>query len=261
LIDTLNASMSAPQSRAMKDLIQPDRPAPANVLAFSTTRGGGFSAGPWRSLNLGDGCGDDPVSVGKNRQLLRALLPSEPRWLSQVHGVRVLDLDCNLEQPGQADACTSAVVGQVCAVLTADCLPVLLCNRTGTKIAAAHAGWRGLAGGVLEATVAALGCRPGDLLAWLGPAIGPEAFEVGQEVVDAFTQIQPENAVAFKPHGNRWLADLYTLARLSLKRVGVKQVWGGQYCTHTEQDKFFSYRRDGRTGRMATIICSPSTMR
>jgi len=239
----------------MIDLIKPDWPAPANVLAFSTTRGGGFSAGPWSSLNLGDSCGDDPVNVGKNRQLLRSLLPSEPRWLRQAHGVRVHDLDCNLEQSNQADACTSAVAGQVCTVLTADCLPVLFCNRTGTKIAAAHAGWRGLAGGVLEATVAALGCRPEDLLVWFGPAIGPEAFEVGRAVVDAFTQTQPENAVAFKPHGNRWLADLYTLATLSLRRVGVKQVWGGQYCTYTEQDNFFSYRRDGQTGRMASIIC------
>ncbi len=238
----------------MIDLIKPDWPAPANVLAFSTTRGGGFSAGPWSSLNLGDSCGDDPASVEKNRQLLRSLLPSEPRWLRQAHGVRVHDLDCNLEQPNQADACTSAVAGQVCTVLTADCLPVLFCNRTGTKIAVAHAGWRGLASGVLEATVAALGCRPEDLLVWFGPAIGPDAFEVGQEVFDTFVQTDVGNTIAFRAHGDHWLADLYELARLALSRVGVKQVSGGQHCTFTEQEQFFSYRRDGQTGRMATVI-------
>ncbi len=238
----------------MTELVLPDWPAPANVRAFSTTRNGGFSTGPWDSLNLGEHCGDDPELVRKNHQLLRTLLPSEPRWLRQVHGVHVLDLDIQGEQAAEADACTSAVAGQVCAVLTADCLPVLFCNATGTRIAAAHAGWRGLAGGVLEATVAAMECRPAEVLAWLGPAIGADTFEVGEDVFTAFTQTRPENAVAFKRHGDRWLADLYLLARLVLNKVGVDQAWGGQHCTFTEQDKFFSYRRDGNTGRMASVI-------
>ena len=238
----------------MFDFIVPGWPAPANVRAFSTTRNGGFSQEPWSSLNLGDHSGDDPHLVRKNRQLLRDLLPSEPRWFRQVHGIRVLALDADHEPASEADASVSATPGSVCAILSADCLPVLFCNRAGTKIAAAHAGWRGLAGGILEATVAAMDCEPDELLAWLGPAIGPGAFEVGRDVVDAFTQSQPENAVAFKSHGDHWLADLYELARLTLSRVGVDQVWGGQYCTYTERGKFFSYRRDGQTGRMATVI-------
>jgi len=233
--------------------IQPDWPAPANVRAFSTTRQGGFSQQPWDSLNLGDNCGDDPQHVRENRQFLETLLPSKPQWLRQVHGTRIVNLDDG-EALIEADASTTTKAGKVCAILTADCLPVLFCDRAGTKIAAAHAGWRGLANGVLEATVAAMGCNPGDLLAWLGPAIGPRAFEVGQDVVDAFTQAHNDNNIAFKPHGDRWLADLYKLARLALGRVGVKEISGGQYCTHTQQDKFFSYRRDGKTGRMATVI-------
>ncbi len=238
----------------MIDLIQPDWPAPTNVRAFSTTRNGGFSQAPWSSLNLGGNCGDDPQHVRKNRQLLQTLLPSEPHWLRQAHGIRVLALDCHREPASEADASTSTTAGQVCAIMSADCLPVLFCNRAGTKIAAAHAGWRGLVDGVLEATVSAMDCKPDELLAWLGPAIGPQAFEVDRDVFDVFTQTQFENTTAFKPHRDRWLADLYALARLALRRVGIEQVSGGQYCTHTQQDKFFSYRRDGETGRMATVI-------
>ena len=236
------------------ELIQPDWPAPANVRAFSTTRNAGFSQHPWDSLNLGGNCGDDPRNVRKNRQLLGSLLPSNPYWLRQVHETHVVNLDGDDAPSIDADASATTRVEKVCAILTADCLPVLFCDKAGTRIAAAHAGWRGLANGVLETTVAAMDCNPGDVLAWLGPAIGPKAFEVGQDVVDAFTQAQAENMVAFKPHGDRWLADLYELARLALARVGLNHVSGGQYCTHTQKDKFFSYRRNGETGRMATMI-------
>jgi YfiH family protein len=235
------------------DFIKPDWPAPANVRAFSTKRNAGFRKAPWNSLNLGENCGDDKQDVMINRQLLEALLPSKPKWLNQVHGIQVVNLD-NSEVVNEADASVTATAGQVCAILTADCLPVLFCNRAGTKVAAAHAGWRGLANGVLEATVAAMDCQAHDLLAWLGPAIGPKAFEVGQDVFDAFTRAHNENTNAFEPYHDRWLADLYALARLTLARLGVKNVSGGQYCTYTQQDQFFSYRRDGETGRMASVI-------
>ena len=236
------------------DLIQPDWPAPENVGAFSTTRHGGFSQHPWDSLNLGANSGDDPQHVRKNRRLLESLLPSKPHWLRQVHGFHVVNLDSDDAPSIEADASTTTNAGKVCAILTADCLPVLFCDKAGTRVAAAHAGWRGLANGVLEATVAAMDCSPADLLVWLGPAIGPKAFEVGQDVVDAFTHKHVEYNIAFKPHGDRWLADLYKLARLSLARIGVKDISGGQYCTYTERDRFFSYRRDGETGRMASVI-------
>jgi len=234
--------------------IRPDWPAPANIRAFTTTRNGGFSQGPWHSLNLGSSCGDDAGHVEKNRRLLSRLLPSEPRWLRQVHGTGVVEWD-SADIPGTgADAIISKQAGQVCAVLTADCLPVLFCNRAGTHIAAAHAGWRGLAAGVLEATVLAMECQPADLMAWLGPAIGPRAFEVGKDVYDAFTHLNSENSIAFKPHKDRWLADIYQLARMALSRVGITQISGGQHCTFEEQDNFFSYRRDAETGRMASVI-------
>ena len=234
------------------EVIRPDWPAPSNVHAFTTTRKAGFSQGPWSSLNLGKSCGDNPQHVDQNRRSLLRLLPSEPRWLNQVHGTHVADWDKANETVAGADAITSSKTGQVCAVLTADCLPVLFCNLTGTRIAAAHAGWRGLAAGVLEATVLAMGCPPADLMAWLGPAIGPRAFEVGKDVYDAFVNLHPDNAIAFQPHRDRWLADLYQLAGLALGRAGVKRVSGGQHCTYLEKDRFFSYRRDGQTGRMLT---------
>mgnify|MGYP001820832776 CR=1 FL=1 len=238
----------------MIELIRPDWPAPPNVRAFTTTRKGGFSAGPWSSLNLGDHCGDDPAHVAQNRELLSKLLPSEPKWLNQVHGNKAIAWgDCHKRRP-EADAIFSSQAGQVCAVLTADCLPVLFCNKAGTKVAAAHAGWRGLAAGVLEATVSAMDCDPSDLIAWLGPAIGPGAFEVGQDVYDAFVSLSPENATAFKPHHEKWLADLYQLARLSLARFNINIVYGGEYCSYEDQARFFSFRRDGETGRMASVI-------
>lgn len=261
------------------DLVMPDWPAPDNVRAFTTTRKGGISRVPWNTLNLGGNCGDDRGSVQKNRILLRSLLPSRPRWLKQVHGTHVFDLDAledgtlELENPGvlEADAVLSAHNDRICAVLTADCLPVVFCNKKGTKVAAAHAGWRGLANGVLENTVAGMRggvkhrqtapggkaakvVQPGDIMAWMGPAIGPDAFEVGRDVYDTYCQADEENVIAFKPHGDRWLADLYTLARLALARVGVVDVYGGEHCTYTNAERFFSYRRDGETGRMGTLI-------
>jgi YfiH family protein len=236
------------------DLIEPDWLAPGNVRAFSTTRNCGFSKGPWSQFNLGAHCGDHPEDVAQNRKFLRTLLPSDPPWLRQVHGTAVTSWNDMRHSDVGEDAIVSNQPGQVCAVLTADCLPVLFCNKTGTKVAAAHAGWRGLAAGILEATVEKLGCHSTELLAWLGPAIGPQAFEVGNDVYGVFVELNADHASAFRPHGDRLLADLYKLARLKLSGMGIEKISGGQFCTYTDKDKFFSYRRDGQTGRMATLI-------
>jgi hypothetical protein len=200
--------------------------------------------------------GDDPGRVALNRARVREQLdlPAEPLWLRQVHGCEVAQAS---EGPAgcTADAAVARGPGQVCAVMTADCLPVLLCDRRGRAVAAVHAGWRGLAAGVVEEAVAALGTGPDQVLAWLGPAIGPDAFEVGPEVRDRFLASDREAAKAFRPGaGDRWLADLYTLARRRLDAVGVQAVYGGGFCTYSEADRFFSYRRDGSTGRMASLI-------
>ncbi|NIR30735.1 MAG: peptidoglycan editing factor PgeF [Gammaproteobacteria bacterium] len=244
-------------SRDAAPHILPQWPAPRRVRAATTTRSGGYSEPPYHRANLALDVGDDPRAVSANRtHLVRTLhLPEKPRWLHQVHGTRVVAADAATE-PVPADACISRRPGQVCAVLTADCLPVLLCDRSATCVAAAHAGWRGLSAGVLEATVGALGCAPADVLAWLGPAIGPDAYQVGPEVREAFVAVDPGAATAFAPcsHG-RWLADLYALARQRLGRAGVTDIQGGGACTFHEVQRFFSYRRDGRrTGRMATLI-------
>lgn len=236
--------------------IEPDWPAPAHVRVLSTLRGGGTSSGPYASLNLAAHVGDDPRSVAANRLLLREAthLPGEPLWLEQVHGTDVVCHDGAASAPPRADAAYAVAPRQVCAVLTADCLPVVLTDRGGTRIAVAHAGWRGLLGGVLEATVAALAVPPGELLAWLGPAIGPDAFEVGIEVQEGFVRRWPEAAGCFEPnHRGRRQADLYGLARVALERAGVVAVHGGGWCTHREANRFFSFRRDGATGRMATL--------
>ncbi|MDO9054827.1 MAG: peptidoglycan editing factor PgeF [Gallionella sp.] len=233
-------------------LIIPEWPAPENVRALQTTRQGGVSVAPYPSLNLGSHVGDAPLSVARNRMLLNSLLPSEPVWLEQVHGTVVADADragCRTV----ADACIAR--RGVCVVMTADCLPVLLCDRQGSVVGAAHAGWRGLAAGVIEATVQAMGVLPQNLMAWLGPAIGPQAFEVGEEVRAAFVETDPEAAVAFMPgRSGKYLADIYRLARLRLNALGITQIYGGEYCTYGEPDRFFSYRRDGITGRQATFI-------
>jgi YfiH family protein len=235
--------------------IEPDWPAPGHVRVLSTLRGGGTSVGPYASLNLAGHVGDDPQSVAANRVLLReaAHLPGEPLWLEQVHGADVVRHD-GVSSPRRADAAFAADAGRVCAVMTADCLPVVFTDRHGTRVAVAHAGWRGLLGGVLEAAAGALGSAPGDLLAWLGPAIGPDAFEVGEEVRAGFVQRWPEAARCFRPNERgRQMADLYELARIALACGGVAAVYGGGWCTHRDASRFYSFRRDGTTGRMATL--------
>jgi hypothetical protein len=244
--------------------IIPDWPAPANVRALQTTRDGGVSVGAYATLNLGDHVGDDPVAVARNRALLRATLPSDPVWLKQVHGNVVADADRTVGVPN-ADASVARNSGAICAVMTADCLPLLLCDEAGTVVAAAHAGWRGLAGGVVEATVRSMNVAPERLLVWLGPAIGPQVFEVGEEVRQAFMAHDPEAAKAFVPSPalgtqdsglstRKWLADIYLLARQRLALLGVKRVYGGGLCTYTDAERFYSYRRDQATGRMASLI-------
>lgn len=235
--------------------IVPDWPAPANVKALQTTRNGGASVAPYDSLNLGDHVGDVPMTVMRNRMLLAPLLPSEPVWLRQVHGTTVTDTDIAGCGSPEADACISRHRGAVCVVMTADCLPLLLCDEQGSVVAAVHAGWRGLCDGVIEQAVQAMQVAPQSLLAWLGPAIGPNAFEVGDDVRDAFIARQAEAEAAFTVHApGKWLADLYQLARQRLNSLGVARIHGGGLCTYTERERFFSYRRDGATGRMGTFI-------
>ena len=242
------------------DLIIPDWHAPPRVKAFFTTRTGGVSTGAYASLNLGAHVGDEPSNVAENRRRLRELLPATPIWLNQVHGVRVAQGDAlALANSGavEADASVTAQLRVPCAVLVADCLPVLFCAEDGTRVGAAHAGWRGLQRGVLERTVAALDVPPAKIIAWLGPAIGPNAFEVGPDVVEAFTSLSGENASAFGSIADRrgkYFADIYALARRRLQCAGVHRISGGQFCTVSEPERFFSYRRDGKTGRMAALI-------
>jgi YfiH family protein len=236
------------------DRLIPDWPAPANVRSVQTLRSGGCSPQPWASLNLGDHVGDDPGRVAMNRAALRAALPGEPLWLQQVHGVAVVDAGI-VSGLIEADAAFARQAGKVCAVMTADCLPVLFCDRAGSVVAAAHAGWRGLAAGVLEATIEQMGVPSSELLAWLGPAIGPNAFEVGDEVRAAFLAHDVDAARAFQLHGQgKWLADIYLLARQRLERAGIGSISGGGFCTVTDESRFFSYRRDGVAGRMASLI-------
>lgn len=237
------------------EAIRPDWPAPANVHALTTTRAGGVSQGPWSSLNLASHVQDDRAAVLENRRRLREQLrlPDEPLWLTQVHGTVIAAGD---NAPGcEADGSYSDRAGRVCAVLTADCLPLLLCDRAGREVAAVHAGWRGLAGGVIEAGLARFRAPMAQLLAWLGPAIGPAAFEVGEEVRQAFVQDDPATGEAFVAgRPGHWLADLYALARLRLARAGVTAVYGGDLCTCNDPTRFYSYRREPVTGRMASLI-------
>ena len=238
----------------LEHCIIPDWPAPAGVKALQTTRQGGVSIAPYDSLNLGSHVGDNPLAVARNRMSLNTLLPSEPVWLEQVHGTVVVNADMASCRP-QADACIARHHSAVCAVMTADCLPVLLCDETGNVVGAVHAGWKGLAAGVIEATVQAMDVAPQSLMAWLGPAISQDNFEVGDEVRAAFIAVQPQAATAFisGQHG-KWFADIYALARLRLNALGITQIYGGSHCTYREREKFFSYRRDGVTGRMGTFI-------
>jgi len=278
------------------EVIEPDWPAPAQVRAVFTLRRGGVSRPPYDSLNLGLHTGDDPAAVIENRRRVREALrlPREPAWLTQVHGTVVARLDdvasasptagtlkAGSSTPGapaadslasgmadisrayaaiRADAALTRAPCQICAIQVADCLPVLFAARDGSAVAAAHAGWRGLAGGVLEATVAALGAEPygivaDQLVAWMGPAIGPRHFEVGDEAREAFLARDGGAEAAFTPNARgRWQCDLYALARRRLEAVGVRQVYGGGWCTYADPARFYSYRRDGRCGRMAALV-------
>lgn len=238
------------------EVIEPQWPAPPTIRALSTLRVGGVSAGVYESLNLGDHVGDDPARVRENRRRLRVAqsLPEEPRWLTQVHGERVADLDAPPSDL-RADAAVTRRRATICAILTADCLPVLFTDLAGECVAAAHAGWRGLAGGVLEATVAAMQVEPSRLLAWLGPAIGAQKFEVGPEVRESFVDQDAAASAAFTAGtGTRIMANLSMLARLRLAALGVGGIFGGEDCTHSQPRRFFSHRRDGRSGRQATLI-------
>jgi len=259
----------------------PDWPAPANIHAATTLRTGGVSQAPYTSLNPAAHVGDDPDRVRQNRRIIREMLdlPAEPVWLDQIHSNRAVKaanpsyplqkLVLSLSYGGgrgdlqQADASYTDEAGVVCAVLTADCLPLLVCSTDGTQIAAIHAGWRGLLAGVISNTVAAMLLTypfskeevRRDLLVWLGPAIGPDCFEVGAEVRDAFLEKSAEFSYAFKEQSNgKWLADIYRLARVELAVLGVANIYGGTHCTVTDHERFYSYRRDAQTGRMATLI-------
>lgn len=237
--------------------IFPDWAAPARVRAACTTRVGGVSTGAWAGLNIGRSGGDDAAAVGENRRRVREALrlPAEPCWIRQVHGVHVARMPQDAPEP-EADAAYTTQAGTVCVAQAADCLPVLFCDEDATVVAAAHAGWRGLAGGVLERTVAALPAAPARLLAWLGPAIGPEAFEVSEEVREAFVGADPAAAAAFRAGAQpgKHYADLWTLARQRLRAAGVSRISGGGLSTHGDAARFYSYRRDGVTGRMAAMI-------
>ena len=237
--------------------VVPDWPVPEHVRVLSTLRAGGVSKGPYASLNLAAHVGDRPEAVATNRLLLReaAHLPAEPLWLEQVHGTEAVRHEDGCKGV-RADASVAFAPGRVCAVMTADCLPVVLVDRAGSRVGVAHAGWRGLLGGVVQATVAALGMPTTELHAWLGPAIGPGAFEVGPEVREAYlaTLAVSDARSCFVPNERgRYLADLYGLARLVLAQAGVGSVHGGGWCTHDDVERFYSFRRDGVTGRMATL--------
>lgn len=236
-----------------QSLLTPDWPAPASVRGCVTTRQGGVSLPPFDTFNLGDHVGDDPAAVAQNRLRLSGEFDIQPAWLKQVHGLAVADADPS--RVVEADASWTNRPGIACTVMTADCLPVLFCDQAGTQVAAAHAGWRGLAGGVLEATLDRLNVPPAQVLVWLGPAIGPQAFEVGLEVRDAFTAVHPEAARAFVDgeRPGKLMADIYALARIRLAARGVTAVYGGGLCTVSDE-RFFSYRRTPQGGRFASLV-------
>ena len=252
------------QADLLSSFMLPNWPAPAHVKALQTTRIGGVSYAPYASLNLGTHVGDDALAVAHNRQLLSAYLPSEPVWLNQIHGIKALDA-ATVSGVQDADATYTSKANIVCVTMTADCLPVLLCDEAGTTVAAIHAGWKGLLDGVIENTINTMqlaahtatnqALNTQYLMAWLGPAIGPQAFEVGSEVRAAFIAIDANATCAFKSLGsNKWLCDLYKLARQRLNTIGVTQIYGGNLCTYTDAARFYSYRRDQVTGRTASLI-------
>lgn len=245
----------------MNDWLIPDWPAPNNVKSLFTTRNGGVSSGIngiYASLNLGTHVNDNLVDVEYNRALLRRYLPGEPRWLKQVHGTFPVWIESTTAATPEGDAVLSRKQGMVCAVMVADCLPVFLCDAAGTTVGIIHAGWRGLAGGIIEQSVAAMQIDHSKLIAWLGPAIGPNHFEVGVDVYEAFVNYDEQATQAFVPmdnnHGKKWLADIFLLARLRLASTGITEIYGGGICTFSDPARFFSYRREGETGRMAALI-------
>lgn len=234
--------------------IAPDWPAAPNVRAVATTRAGGTSRGRYAGLNLATRVGDDLRAVEQNRDVLRRHLPADPIWLEQVHGSDVVEVE-HVSPPARADGAVARSRHRVCAILTADCLPVLLAARAGGVVGIAHAGWRGLAGGVVEATLACMDVPGEDVVAWLGPGISQAAYEVGSDVYESFVGQDPGASEAFRPGApGKYHADLYALARRRLNAVGVAAVHGGGFCTYGEADRFYSYRRDGATGRMATLV-------
>lgn len=240
--------------RLPDDWVAPDWPAHPRVRGFITARAGGASAGPYATFNLGDLTADDPAAVRENKARLDRLLPAQPRWLKQVHGPVVVCAD-QVDSPVAADGSFTCTPGVVCAVKAADCMPVLLSDDAGTCVGIAHAGWRGLASGVIENTVASLGAAPQSVMAFLGPAIGPDAFEVGDEVRAAFCEVDPNAAAAFRPvRAGKWLADLFMLGRQRLARCGVSRIYGGGLCTYSNPDRFYSHRRNPVTGRMAAVV-------
>jgi len=253
---------ATPAALSAAELIVPDWPAPRGVQAIVTTRRGGASVGAFASLNLGLRAGDDPLAVAENRRRLETCLPAPPRWLDQVHGNTVVAahavlLAHTVDSPPQADAAYTDQANVVCSVMIADCMPVLLCTDDGASVAAVHCGWRGLASGAIERTLGAIGGDPQRVLAWLGPAIGPGAFEVGADVRDVFIAADPADASAFAASATvqgKWYADLFELGRRRLARAGVARVYGGGLCTVSDPQRFFSYRRDRTTGRMAALI-------
>ncbi len=234
----------------------PDWPAPRNVRAFVTTRAGGVSAGEYASMNLGASSGDEPSRVERNRQVVRELLPTTPRWMVQVHGNQVADLDIFREaDTPTADGAVSSTPGRVATVLTADCMPLFVADMRGGRVGVVHAGWRGMASGVIENVVRSLGAPAANVTAWMGPAIGPSAFQVGPEVKEAFERFDPAAASAFVPDvPGKFMCDLYALARQRLARAGVREIHGGGYCTHGDATRFFSYRRAPKSGRMGAFI-------
>lgn len=236
------------------DWITPDWPAPRGVRSLITTRSGGVSEGAFATMNLGDHVGDHLWACRENRERLRVVLPAAPLWLRQVHGTTVIEAS-SWSAGVQADGAVARAPGSVIGVLTADCLPVLFCDAGASVVGVAHAGWRGLASGILEATIAKMAIDPARLMAYLGPGIGVELYEVGEDVRDAFVRSDPGAVQAFMPHTpGKFFADLYLLARQRLRKTGIMSVHGGQFCTFEENDRFYSYRRDGPTGRMASLV-------
>ncbi len=240
----------------MENLIIPDWPAPNNIKAFTTTRLNGVSPAPFQSFNLAHHVGDALENVLHNRTTLKKnlQLPSDPVWLNQVHSNRInhLDINDNLET---ADGAYTTQKNKICVILTGDCLPILLCDKTGTEIAAVHGGWRGLVSGVIESALAYFNNSPDQIYAWLGPAIGPKVYEVGDDVRDQFVAVDKNAQLAFESiKESKWLANIYLLAQQRLQKCGVNEIFGGNFCTYTDKEKFFSHRRDKETGRMANLI-------